>query len=83
MTAIFEACVARPDVEYDDSRMEAWESGVVQSGARVACTTELGLRKLQNPHEYPFTENLDTASCKVLIKPMVLLQVSVHFPCQY
>ncbi len=82
MTAIFEVCAARPDVVYDGSWMEAWESGAAQSGTRVVCTTELGLRKLQNPLEYPFIERLDTASGKVLIKPIVLLQVSVHFPCQ-
>ncbi len=82
MTAIFEVCAARPDVVYDGSWMEAWESGAAQTGTRVIYTTELGLRKLQNPLEYPFIERLDTASGKVLIKPIVLLQVSVHFPYQ-
>jgi len=73
MTAIFDVCAAKPGVVYDGSRMEAWESGMVQSGTRVACTTELGLQKLQYPLECPFTERLDTTSGKVLIKPIVLL----------
>jgi len=65
MTGIYEVRVERPGVANDSSRMEAWNSDIVQPGTAkvvtVACTLELGLCKR-------------TTQILLLVKPLVLLQ---------
>ncbi len=78
MTAIYEVSVERPGAKYDDRRMEAWDSGTIQSSTvqYVTCTTELGLRKIPDPLTavHPSSNrNLDVEKAVALVKPIVLL----------